>query len=270
MGFLGKVRQEPSRVLEIGHGGHPLGTSLMDIARDLPKGTEYHGLEFTNRYLQALASRGSSNRHRRRSFRTSKHFRDISTAENQYSRQRPRNVFLYQMDARQLAFRKSFDEVHMHLFATDFRIPDLGIRKAVAEANSVLKSGGVLIASGESQEREIGRPGYNLLRSALSEQGFQIHEYVSDLRNGIPLSKVAVVAEFENGNYALKLYPPTSTPLKEHTLFHKPLEEMISRRSKELGMFIIVARKPKEKLMDIKGLAMSLLRPFIGASERTE
>ncbi len=121
------------KVLEIGHGGVPMGRSVAAFAKILPSSVEYHGIEqpnTSNTYSEIA----------QRIVQAETHLPDLIRS----------NIRFHRMDATSLTFESgSFDEVHAHFFLSDPLVDSGLIRATIGESARVLKTGGYLILTGE-------------------------------------------------------------------------------------------------------------------------
>ncbi len=135
------------RVLEIGHGGVPLGNPMnvdfRSFAARFPPDAEYHGID--NPYIpdDILAIAGQLVKNE-----------DIEAIEERSRRFPHPRISFYRMDARALAFAAStFHEAHLHNFVTDPRISEKDVSAVISEVRRVLVEGGVCLISGEKGRR---------------------------------------------------------------------------------------------------------------------
>lgn len=132
------------RVLEVGHGGIPLGNPLnADFSRFaamFPPDTVYHGIDNPFMPSDPLAVTGQLIKNQ-----------DIAALETR-SRAHPHpRIHLHRMDGRKLAFPDgSFDEAHLHNFVTDPRVSIRDVEQVISEVRRVLAGTGILLLSGDS------------------------------------------------------------------------------------------------------------------------
>ncbi|MDE1860177.1 MAG: class I SAM-dependent methyltransferase [Candidatus Micrarchaeota archaeon] len=172
-------------VLEVGYGGGPMGIHFRSFILHVPDGVRYYGIEVPHGYPTA--------RLWPRLGVTETEKEEMAKLEAEYLYLKPENIVLYRMDAANLKFPDGmFDEVHMHYFTTDPRIPLSTIANAVLEAKRVLKPDGALILIGETDMPALklfGRGREEITEIIASGAGFSVSSGVEALRGSTVFSR---------------------------------------------------------------------------------
>ncbi|MDE1768276.1 MAG: class I SAM-dependent methyltransferase [Candidatus Micrarchaeota archaeon] len=130
------------KILEIGHGGTPLGMDFRKFVEVVPSHIEYHGIDSCFITPRAAIE----------PFRMPTALEErIFEAEKFHYELKPDNVELYRMDGKRIMFPSStFDEIHMHYLLSDPILRHANgdsIPQILRETKRVLKDDGVLIVS---------------------------------------------------------------------------------------------------------------------------
>ncbi len=154
------------RVLEVGHGGVPLGNplnaELSNFAARFPPGVSYHGVD--NPFLPDDFMQQSGQLIKNQ---------DIAALEAKLRAHPHPGIHLHRMDGRALAFpASSFEEVHLHNIVTDPRISLEDSRKMILEIARVLADSGVFFISGEEGARN--ERVWGEVAMSLNELGFSV------------------------------------------------------------------------------------------------
>jgi len=153
------------RVLEMGHGGFPMGDasncSLAVFSKKLPPETIYFGIDEPSRkqsgsfLLPARITSGC-----------------VSAIEKACEVMHPRRIHFLRTDARSTRFGSGvFHEIHLHNVITDPCVSLADIRLIVAEARRLLAGGGIFIASCEKSN--IGEERITEVHDAIEGSGMR-------------------------------------------------------------------------------------------------